>query len=131
MEPLIAGALLFCNPGQPGPYPPADVVVDAWIAAYNSGDAQTAASLISADALVEWGGEEIDGDTLVKAFRDRIFVRRPLGRVEASDRDTAPDNTIMETDSFTRSGEAPRKTLTFYRVQGGCIVSLSSATITD
>jgi predicted SnoaL-like aldol condensation-catalyzing enzyme len=126
VEPLAAAALLFCSTAQPGPYPSASVVIDAWDAAYSAGDAKAAAALITAEAVIVRGDQQLKGDELIKNYRDNLFTMTPLNRVKVINR-LAQDDLVAQTERYSREGDEPETMLSFYRVDHGCIVSMAAS----
>lgn len=123
MEPLSAAVLLFCSTAQPGPYPPAIAVVDAWDQAYNAGDAKGIAALITQEAVIVRGDQQLKGDELVKNYRDNLFSMTPLNQVKVVKR-LAQDDLVAQTERYSREGDEPETMLSFYRVDHGCIVAM-------
>jgi hypothetical protein len=123
MEPFIVGALLFCNPTQPGPYPAASVVVDAYGEAYNRGAPEGIAALVSRDATIVRGDQTLNGEELANNFRRPEFDESPDFTMTVRDRQ-ARDNLVTQTESYTIAGRAPELVLTVYEVKGGCIVRI-------
>jgi hypothetical protein len=126
MEPLAAAALLFCSTAQPGPYPPASIVVDAWAEAYNAGDAKGIAALITSEAVIVRGDQQLRGDQLVKNYRDNLFTLVPLNRVRVMNR-LAQDDMVAQTEFYTRQGDDDETMLGVYTVRHGCIVGMSAS----
>ncbi|MDQ0462984.1 hypothetical protein QO010_000732 [Caulobacter ginsengisoli] len=125
MEPLTAAALLFCSTAQPGPYPPASAVVDAFVQAYNRQDAKGIAAVVSQDAVILRGDQRLDGDELARNYRDNLFTMPSPYRFKVKNR-LAQDNIVAETEFYTggEEGEPPETILSVYEVKGGCIVRI-------
>lgn len=123
MEPLIVGALLFCNPDQPGPYPSASLIVDAYREAYNRGVPEGIAALVTRDAIIVRGGQTVTGEELASNFQKPDFDESPDYRMTIGDRQTR-DNLVAQTETYAIDGRAPEQILTVYEVRGGCIVRI-------
>lgn len=126
MEPLSAAALLFCSTTQPGPYPPAPVVIDAFVEAYNLRDAKAFAGLIASDAVIVRGDLHLRGDQWVANYRDFVFAPKPRLRMIVKTR-LAQDDMVAQSEVYSSEGLPDQTMLAVYRVEHGCIVGMSAS----
>jgi|EndMetStandDraft_4_1072995.scaffolds.fasta_scaffold1024584_1 hypothetical protein len=121
MEPL--GALVFCIPLTTGQIPPAPAVVDAFVEAYNAHDIDTLRQFITEDAEMGAPGELVTGAQVLAGYDETVFRKFPSIAIRVEQRVQAGDM-VAQTETITGMGEAAVG-LTVYRVDRGCIVSMS------
>ena len=122
---MVAAALVFCNPAQPGPYPLPITVVDAFVAAYNRHDVVALRGLITSDAVISLGNERRSGAAVIDQYERLVFARYPKARIEVATR-LAMTDLVAETEVIRLTGDqAENGGLSVYRVVHGCIVSVT------
>jgi len=121
MEPLGA-ALAFCVPMADGGAVPTQVV-EAYIEAYNRHDAAGIAKVFTADAEIIASGFDSTAEVVVARYRDNVFPRFPKVRLRIVEQVAAKDM-VAQTETVTGIGESETG-LSAYRVEGGCIVSMT------
>lgn len=121
MEPL--GALAFCIPLTTGQIPPAPAVVDAFVEAYNAHDIDTLRQLVTEDAEMGAPGALVSGAQVLAGYDETVFQKFPGIAIRVEQRIEAGDM-VAQTETITGMGETTVG-LTVYRVDRGCIVSMS------
>ncbi|MDX2104485.1 MAG: nuclear transport factor 2 family protein [Alphaproteobacteria bacterium] len=124
MEDLVA-ALAMCVPITSGPIPSAVAVVDAFTEAYNEHDVAKLRELLTADAFIDGPfDEDATGAILVDRYEGGLFKQLPDVRLRVQQR-LATSDFVAQIEEWSFDGKVQGTGLSTYRVDSGCIVSMS------
>lgn len=123
MEPLAA-AVMMCTPMTSGPIPEPVAVVEAFIDAYNRHDADDVRELVTEDAVIGAPGNMTVGRDMADSYEKNVFTAYPTIHIKVLKRLVVND-LVAQTELISDWPYADMTGLSVYRVDRGCIVSMS------